>query len=70
MLGKDNMGIQIQFLSEMHHLSLVPLKTTKDLEFTENYLHLIAQLVRSNTDLVNTSTIQLDILLQICKFLY
>ncbi|ODM95170.1 Importin-13 [Orchesella cincta] len=64
MLGKDEMTTQCQFLAEIHQLVADRVKENRDTDFTESYLQLIAQLVRSNVNMVNSAGIRLESIIQ------
>lgn len=67
MLGKDNRSVQQQFLNEMHLSCADRLKDMRDTEFTESYIQLLGQLIKSDCELVNVSGINLDLILSLCK---
>lgn len=67
MLGKENRSVQQQFLSEMHRSCSERLRDMRDTEFTESYLQLLGQLIKSDCELINTSGISLDLVLSLCK---
>lgn len=60
MLGKDEMATQCRFLAEIHQLVGDRVKDNRDIDFTESYLQLIAQLIRNNVDMVNSACIRLE----------
>lgn len=71
MLGKEEVATQCRFLAEIHQLVGDRVKDNRDIDFTESYLQLIAQLVKNNVDLVNSAGIRLEGILQFCKdYLY
>lgn len=69
MLGKEEMATQCRFLAEIHQLVGDRVKDNRDVDFTESYLQLIAQLIRNNVNMVNSAGIRLEGLLQFCKLL-
>jgi len=69
MLGKENFGMQCQFLGEMHTLCAGRVKDTRDTEFTESYLQFLCQFLKSNVELINSSGISLDFLLHLCMYI-
>jgi hypothetical protein len=58
MLGKENRSIRQQFLSEMHLSCENRLKDMRDTEFTESYIQLLGQLIKSDYELINVSGVQ------------
>jgi len=68
MIGRENFHTQCQFLQEMHSLAQPCLKNPRDnLDFAESYFMFIASLVKSHTELVNASAINLNFMLAMCK---
>ena len=68
MLGKENLPLQCQFLSQVHQLSIDRLRNAREnLEFAEAYFVMFGQFVRNNLNLIRESRISVEPMLDLGK---